>query len=301
MRATGVLVMAYGTPATRGDVAAYYLRIRHGRAPRPEQLADLVRRYDAIGGTSPLAARTADQVRALSEALERYAPGDYDVRFGAKYAAPLIEESAAALVAAGVTRVIGLPLAPHSSSMSTDEYHERAVAALGPDVAYQAVGAWWDAPGFADLMAQRVTGALEVVPPDRRATSEVIFSAHSLPQRIVERGDTYPDQLRTSAEQAARLAGLRHFDVAWQSAGRTEEAWLGPDILQVLRDKRAAGFTDVVICPIGFVADHLEVLYDIDVEAQALAQSLGLNLVRTASLNDDPALIEILVALVAGA
>ncbi|MGC8498612.1 MAG: ferrochelatase [Acidimicrobiales bacterium] len=301
MRTTGVLVMAYGTPATRGDVAAYYLRIRHGRAPRPEQLADLVRRYDAIGGTSPLAARTADQVYALSGALERYAPGDYDVRFGAKYAAPLIEESAAALVAAGVTRVVGLPLAPHSSSLSTDEYHQRAGAALGPDVDYVAIGAWWDAPGFAELIAQRVTTALEVVPPDRRATSEVVFSAHSLPQRILERGDTYPDQLRVSAEQAARHAGLRHFDVAWQSAGRTEEAWLGPDILQVLRDKRAAGFTDVVICPIGFVADHLEVLYDIDVEAQDLARSLGLNLVRTASLNDDPALIEILVQLVAGA
>ncbi len=301
MRTTGVLVMAYGTPATRGDVAAYYLRIRHGRAPRPDQLADLVRRYDAIGGTSPLAARTADQVSALAEALERSAPGDYDVRLGAKYAAPLIEESAAALVAAGVTRVVGLPLAPHSSSMSTDEYHERAAAALGPGVDYRAIGAWWDAPGFAELMAQRVTTALEVVPPDRRATSEVVFSAHSLPQRIVERGDTYPDQLRTSAEQAARLAGLRHFDVAWQSAGRTEEAWLGPDILQVLRDKRAAGFTDVVICPIGFVADHLEVLYDIDVEAQAVAHSVGLNLVRTASLNDDPALIAILVGLVTGA
>ncbi len=298
MRSVGVLVMAYGTPSSREGVAAYYTRIRHGRAPSPEQLADLVRRYDAIGGTSPLAARTTDQVRELAVALERRAPGVYDVCLGAKYEEPLIEDAAAGLRAAGITRVVGLPLAPHSSSMSTDQYHERAAAALGDAIDYRPLGAWWEEPGFADLIAARVLSALEVVPPQRRTTTEVVFSAHSLPQRILVAGDTYPAQLRASAELAARRAGLRHFDLAWQSAGRTDEPWLGPDILQVLRDKRAEGFTDVVVCPIGFVSDHLEVLYDIDVEARAVGQGIGLNVVRTASLNDDPAFIAVLASLV---
>ena len=297
----GVLVMAYGTPSTRDDVAAFYTRIRHGNSPTPELLADLVRRYDAIGGTSPLAQRTMAQVSALDAALAATEPGRFDVRFGAKYEPPLIEDTARALREDGVTSVIGLALAPHSSSMSTTQYMSRARRALGEGVALRAIDAWWDAPGFVELIAGRVSDALATIDAERRPNAEVLFSAHSLPQRILDDGDTYPDQLRESARRVAHTAGLSHWDVAWQSAGRTADAWLGPDILDVLRAKRAAGVRDLVSCPIGFVADHLEVLFDIDVEAQGVAHELGLTLIRTASLNDDPALIAVLADVVRGA
>jgi ferrochelatase len=182
--------------------------------------------------------------------------------------------------------------------MSTEQYMSRARETLGDTVAFIEIGAWYDAPGFLELIAQRVNDALETIPASRHATTEVVFSAHSLPARVVELGDTYPEQLRESAEKAAALAGVTSFDVAWQSAGRTADPWLGPDILVELRDKSAAGFTDVISCPIGFVSDHLEVLFDIDIEAQSIAREVGLNLVRTASLNDDPDFTSILADVV---
>jgi len=295
---TGVLIMAYGTPSTPEVVEAYYTRIRHGRAPTPELLADLVRRYNAIGGTSPLAQRTAAQVAGIAASLERLAPGSYDVRFGSKYEPPLLEEIAASFRNDGFNLVIGLVLAPHSSSMSTDQYMSRAREALGPDIEFVEIGAWYEQPGFLELIARRVNDALATIPQLRRATTEVIFSAHSLPEKILSQGDRYPDQLRDSAQRTADLAGLTHFDIAWQSAGRTADPWIGPDILVVLREKRAAGMTDVVSCPIGFVADHLEVLFDIDIEAQGVAREIGLNLVRTASLNYDPKFVDVLAQVV---
>ncbi len=294
----GVLVMAYGTPSTPDDVEAYYTRIRYGRAPNPELLADLVRRYDAIGGTSPLAQRTADQVAALAAALADSSPGAFDVRFGSKYEPPLLEETAEGFRRDGLSRVVGLALAPHSSAMSTDQYMARAREALGASVELVAVGAWWDHPGFLELIAQRVTEALSTVPAQRLATTEVLFSAHSLPEKILALGDTYPQQLRESARRAAALAGVSRWDVAWQSAGRTADPWIGPDILEVIRQKHAEGVTDLVSCPIGFVSDHLEVLFDIDVEAQGVAEAVGVNLVRTASLNADPRFIAVLADVV---
>jgi len=290
--------MAYGTPSTPEDVEAYYTRIRHGHPPTPELLADLVRRYDAIGGTSPLAERTARQVAGLTTALEQLAPGYFDVRFGSKYEPPLLEVAAESFRHDGFTHVVGLVLAPHSSSRSTDEYMARAKAALGPDLTFTPIGAWYDAPGFLELIAERVNVALATIDPKNLATTEVLFSAHSLPQSILANGDNYPDQLYESAKRAAELAGLKNFDVAWQSAGRTKDPWIGPDILTVLREKRASGVTDIVSCPIGFVSDHLEVLFDIDIEAQGVAKEIGLNLVRTTSLNDDPAFMDVLANVV---
>jgi ferrochelatase len=294
----GVLVMAYGTPSTPKDVEAYYTRIRHGRAPSPEQLADLQRRYNAIGGTSPLAQRSADQVSGIARALEDQRPHGFDVRFGSKYEPPLLETTAETLRADGFDVVVGLVLAPHSSSMSTDQYMSRAQESLGDSVRFVRIGAWWEFPGFLEIIAQRVNDALSCVPDQRRDTTEVIFSAHSLPEKILTTGDTYPEQLRESAERAAALAGVKRWDVAWQSAGRTPDPWIGPDILQVLRDKRALGVTDVISCPIGFVSDHLEVLFDIDIEAQGVAREVGLNLIRTASLNDDAAFMNVLANVV---
>ncbi len=295
---TGVLVMAYGTPSTPEDVEAYYTRIRHGRAPTPELLSDLVRRYNAIGGTSPLAERTAAQVAGLAEALERMAPGAFDVRFGSKYEPPMLEETAASFRDEGFTRVVGLVLAPHSSSMSTLQYMARAKEALGDGVELVEINEWYEAEGFLELIASRVRDALANVPASELPTTEVIFSAHSLPEKILLNGDTYPEQLRDSAKQAARIADVSAWDIAWQSAGRTQDPWIGPDILQVLRQKHAEGVTTIVSCPIGFVADHLEVLFDIDIEAMGVANEIGLNLIRTASLNDDPAFVAILANVV---
>ncbi len=299
MNRVGVLIMAYGTPGSPEAIEPYYTRIRHGRPPTPELLDDLTRRYNAIGGISPLAQRTAAQVDGIRRALEKIAPGKFDVRFGSKYEPPMIEDTAPTFT--DCDRIVGLVLAPHESSMSTQQYMERATAALGSSVEFREIRAWWHEPAFVEFIADRVRSAWDSIPEERRATSEVIFSAHSLPMRILDNGDTYPEQLRASAELAAAAAGISRWDVAWQSAGRTADPWIGPDILEVLRSKRAGGVTDVVSCPIGFVSDHLEVLFDIDIEAQAVAAEVGLHLVRTASLNDDPRFVALLAELVARA
>lgn len=294
---TGVLVMAYGTPSSPEAIEPYYTRIRHGRAPTPELLEDLTRRYQAIGGISPLRERTDAQVAGIREQLETLAPGQFDVRFGSKYEPPLLEEPAASFATDGFTKVIGLVLAPHSSSMSTDQYMDRAASQLN-GVEFVTIGEWWSFPGFAELIAQRVRDALFAIPEERRERALVLFSAHSLPERILANGDTYPDQLRHSAREVAEVVGTSNWDIAWQSAGRTPEPWIGPDILDVLRTKAAEGVTDIVSCPIGFVSDHLEVLFDIDIEAQGVAREVGLNVVRTASLNDDPQFMRLLAEVV---
>jgi len=290
----GVLVMAHGTPSSPAGIEAFYTRIRRGSPPTPELLADLTRRYLTIGGTSPLTERTAAQVVGIGDALEREAPGQFEVRYGSKFEPPLLEEAAESFVREGFEKVIGLVLAPHSSSLSTGQYTSRAKTALGDTIDFVAIDAWYTTPGFLELIAQRVSDALASIPSSRYDTTDVLFSAHSLPLRVLENGDTYADQLTESAEIAASLAGVSNFGVVWQSAGRTADPWLGPDILVALRDERARGMTDVVSCPIGFVSDHLEVLFDIDIEAQSVARDIGLNLVRTASLNDDPAFTSIL-------
>jgi ferrochelatase len=294
---TGVLIMAHGTPASPDDIAAFYTRIRRGHPPDAAQLAELEGRYRAIGGVSPLAERTRAQVAAVRAELERRAPGRYAVAFGAKHTEPLIEKAAAELVAAGHARVVGLVLTPHASSMGSKEYLDRAAKGLGA-MPFVAIDAWYAQPALVKLLASRVTAALDTVTGKAR----VIFTAHSLPERIRESGDTYPEQLAESAELVARRAGLDEWEVAWQSAARTPDPWLGPDIGDVVRRLSTGGSTDaVVVCPIGFVADHLEVLYDLDIEVARVAAEAGLEYVRTASLNDDPAFIEVLADLVTAA
>jgi protoporphyrin/coproporphyrin ferrochelatase len=295
---TGVLLMAHGTPASIEGIAPFYTRIRRGRPPSPEQLAELEGRYAAIGGVSPLTIRTAAQVDAVRATLDAHAPGRYVVSFGAKHTEPLIEEAAALLRAAGVERVIGLVLTPHGSTMGSQEYYERAAAALGP-TPFVPVAPWYAEASLVSTLAARVKEALQSAGAGRIT---VIFTAHSLPERIVEQGDTYPEQLAESARLVAEAAGLDNFLVAWQSAGRTPEPWLSPDVRDVVRSLAADDLADaVVICPIGFVADHLEVLYDLDIEVADLAATLGLGYTRTASLNDDPAFIATLADLIISA
>jgi ferrochelatase len=299
----GVLVMAHGTPASPEEIAPFYTRIRRGRPPSPEQLADLERRYEAIGGVSPLTARTRAQVEGLRAELERRSPGRYLVAFGAKHTEPRIEDAAGSMLGHGVDVVIGLVLTPHGSSMGSGEYLTRAQAALEPGPLFVAVPPWFDQPGLVALLATRVTDALGTLSRAGNAGApEVIFTAHSLPERVRELGDTYPEQLEESARLVAERAGLTSWQVAWQSAGRTPEPWLGPDVRDVVRTVAAEGTHGaVVVCPIGFVADHLEVLYDLDVELAAVAAESDVAFARTASLNDEPRFIAVLADVVEAA
>jgi protoporphyrin/coproporphyrin ferrochelatase len=287
---TGVLVLSHGTPSSRDGVEAFYTAIRHGHPPSPAQLADLQRRYDAIGGTSPLAERTRDQVAGIARALDRRAPGRFVVEGATKYATPRIDDAVEALLDHGVDDVVGLILAPLRAPTSTDQYHERAVTATAGRVPYHPIWSWWHAPGFAELVAARVRDAIAACASEPL----VVFSAHSLPVRVVEAGTDYPGELLGAAEAIALAAGVRDHVICWQSAGRTADAWLGPDVLELLGGLEASAVRDVVVCPVGFVSDHLEVLFDLDVEAAAVARERGIALSRTASLNDDPAFCEIL-------
>jgi len=288
-----VLLMAYGTPRTPEEIEPYYTDIRRGRVPTPNQLADLIARYDALGGTSPLAARTEEQRDGLQAALDAAAPGRYHVALGLKHAEPKIETAVSALAMQGFHHIVGLVLAPHYSSFSIGQYLDRARAAAQPHgITVTGIDSWATEPAFVEFIAADLRAKLATMP----ANTKVLFTAHSLPQRIIDAGDPYPRELRATAEAVAAAVGLgnwANWAIAWQSAGRTPEPWLGPDILQVI-DELAAAEHDadeprgVVVSAVGFVADHLEVLYDLDIEAAQRAAQLGLSFARTACVNADP-------------
>jgi ferrochelatase len=287
----GLVVMAYGTPASPDDIEAYYTHIRRGHAPTPEQLAELTARYQAIGGTSPLAERTEAQRAGLAAALEAAEPGRWAVALGQKHSAPFIEDAVAALATEGVRRIVGLVLAPHYAAASVGQYQERLHAAAAEHgLASAAVDSWHLEPAHLKFLADAVRDGLAALPE----RTKVLFTAHSLPERALV-GDPYPDQLRESAAAVARAVGLDRWagwSVAYQSAGRTADPWRGPDILTVIDDLAASGRADsVLVCPQGFVSDHLEVVYDLDLEAARRAASVGLAFGRTRVVNDDPAVL----------
>ena len=280
--------MAYGTPRSTEEILPYYTDIRRGRVPTPEQLADLTARYDAIGGISPLAARTEAQRDALQRALDTEAPGEYHVQLGLKHAHPMIEESVNDLAQQGFTTIIALVLAPHYSSYSIGQYVGRATeAALPHGITVIGIDSWATEPAFIRFIANDMEQKRSNMP----ARTRVLFTAHSLPQRIIDGGDPYPQELHATATAVATQLNMNEGDdwgIAWQSAGRTPEPWIGPDILAVLQEIADTKSADgVVVSACGFVADHLEVLYDLDIEAQHLAEKLGLAFARTACVNDD--------------
>lgn len=281
----GLIVMAYGTPRSPAEIEPYYLHIRRGRPPTPEQLADLIMRYDAIGGISPLAQRTEAQRAALEAALETEMPGRWRVVLGQKHAAPFIEDAVAELAAEGITEAVGLVLAPHFSGFSVGEYQRRAVeAGVEPGLTMHGIEHWHLDEAYLDFLTDAVAEARSGQPERHK----VLFTAHSLPERVLV-DDPYADELEQSASAVADRLGLPDWGLAWQSAGRTPEPWRGPDILDVMRELAEADATDgVVVCAQGFTADHLEVLYDLDIEAAHLAAELGLSFSRTRSLNAEP-------------
>jgi ferrochelatase len=289
---TAVVLMAYGTPRTPDEILPYYTDIRRGRPPTSEQLADLTARYAAIGGISPLTSRTEAQRVALQTALDRIDDGRYHVVLGLKHAAPFIEQSVDELAAHGFRRIVGLVLAPHYSAFSIGQYLDRLAAAAAPHgIAVSGVESWATEPAFIQFIASDLgttLATLATLPNETR----VLFTAHSLPERILAAGDPYPAQLRSTAECVAAAVGLEDWGLAWQSAGRTPEPWLGPDILQVIDELAADGqIRAVLVSAVGFVADHLEVLYDLDIEAHRRADAHGLAFARTACVNDDPAVM----------
>lgn len=299
---TAVLLMAYGTPRTPAEIEPYYTDIRRGRAPTPEQLADLVARYDAIGGISPLAARTEAQRDALQSALNAIAPDTYEVVLGLKHAAPMIETAVNDLAARGFRHVIGLVLAPHYSSFSIGQYMDRTRAAAEPHgITVTSIDSWATEPAFIDFLAADLRTRLSAMPEN----TKVLFTAHSLPQRIIDAGDPYPNELRSTAEAVATAAGLdswSSWSIAWQSAGRTPEPWIGPDILAVIDDLAASeNASGVVVCACGFVADHLEVLFDLDIEAKKHAEAKGLAFDRTSCVNDNASIMHALAERVVSA
>jgi protoporphyrin/coproporphyrin ferrochelatase len=297
MTRTAVLLMAYGTPRSREEILPYYTDIRRGRPPTPELLEELTQRYEAIGGLSPLAELTEAQRDVLQAALEEHRPGRYQVAIGLKHAHPMIEEAVDGLADSGVTRVIGLVLAPHYSSYSIGQYLGRAREAGAPrGVEVLGIESWATLPEYVEFLAGGVRRALAGLP----ANTKVLFTAHSLPQRIIDAGDPYPQELEATAEAVAAAVGLTRWSgwgIAWQSAGRTPEPWIGPDILAVIDDLAASeAASGLLVCPCGFVADHLEVLYDLDLEARRRAEDRGLAFGRVPVLNADPQVLGALAA-----
>ncbi len=311
---TGVLVMAYGTAEGPEDIERYYTDIRGGHPPTPEHLRELRERYAAIGNVFPLLDTTRAQAHGLVERLN--AAGDLGIfvpYLGMKHARPFIPEAVAAMRADGIERGVGIVMAPHWSGMSVETYIERVQQVLadeGATPAFTFVRRYHDHPAFIDFLAARVEAALGSLSPTAREGAGVIFSAHSLPVRTLADGSQrckycdcdvscrYRDGLQETADLVASRLGLEDYLIAWQSAGRTADPWWGPPIEDVIRQLATEGHTAVVVCSAGFVADHLEILYDLDIEAKGLAEEAGIAFVRTRMPNADPAYLDVLARIV---
>lgn len=310
----GVLVMAYGTADGPEDIERYYTDIRGGRAPSPEHLQELRDRYAAIGNRFPLLDITRAQARGIVAALDDREPRRFRAYVGMKHSPPWIADAVRAMRADGIERAIGIVMAPHWSGMSIPTYEERVEAAVEDGVpAFTFVQRYSDHPAFIALLADRVRAALATLPADRRDAT-VLFTAHSLPVRREPDGTSrclrcadpscaascrYADGLRETADLVAAAAGLVRTGIAWQSAGRTADPWWGPPVEDVIRGLGASGEPAVVVCSAGFVADHLEILYDLDMEARSVAEGAGMAFARTEMPNADPAFLRMLADVVA--
>ena len=287
---TGVLLMAHGTPSSMDAMPEYLRLVLGGRPPSPELVAEMRHNYEAIGGRSPLTDLTMRQAEALRE---RLGP-DIPVAVGMRNWTPLIAPALDGLRAAGIARVVAIPLAPQFSTLSIGKYFAAAAAALTEGMELIRVDSFYQHPLLLEAFAERVR-AVRPGPGD-----EVVFTAHSLPKRVVDEGDSYVAEVAATARGVAARAGIERFRIAYQSAGRTPEPWIGPDVGDFIRERAAAGARSFVVAPIGFVCDHTEILFDIDVQAKAAADAVGASLRRTESLNTSPAFIAMLEDLVRG-
>ena len=288
---TGVLLMAHGTPESLDEMPEYLRLVRGGRPPSPELVEEMRHNYGAIGGQSPLTTITQQQAQALRSLLGPGVP----VAVGMRNWRPFIKDALADLDAAGVDRVIGMPLAPQFSTLSVQKYFDAAGAALPTGMRLEAVRSFATHPLLLEAFAERVREAQPAI------DEHVVFTAHSLPVRVIESGDTYADEVAATARGVAALCGLAGYSIAYQSAGRTPEPWIGPDLSAWIRAGAAEGRRRILVVPIGFVCDHTEILFDIDVQAAGTARDCGVGLRRTASLNTSPTFIAMLADLVQSA
>jgi protoporphyrin/coproporphyrin ferrochelatase len=286
---TAILLMAHGTPSSLDDLPEYLTRVRGGRPASEELAAEIRRNYAAIGGRSPLTDITFRQRDALATRLG----GGVPVVVGMRFWHPYIADAILGLDNSGVTRIVGIPLAPQFSTLSVSRYVDDASLALPPGVTLDCVTSFHAHPRLLGAFAARIREVGGPAPGER-----VVFTAHALPERVVASGDPYVDEVRATAAGVARMAGIDGYDVAFQSAGRTPEPWIGPELNATIRERAAAGVRGVLVVPVGFVSDHTEILFDLDVQAAATASACGVQFRRTPSLNDSVEFISLLEELV---
>jgi protoporphyrin/coproporphyrin ferrochelatase len=289
-----VLLMAHGTPESVDQMPDYLRLVRGGREPSAELIAEMVHNWESIGGRSPLTDITLQQGRALQGQLASDGL-DVSVTVGMRNWRPFIADAMREIEATGARRIVGIPLAPQFSTLSVQKYMDAAKTALPAGTDFTCVRSFHDHPLLIEAFAEKV--ASEKPQPDEA----VAFTAHSIPQRVAATGDPYPSEVATTAKLVAERCGVSSYNTAYQSAGRTPEPWLGPDVSDFVRDRGKAGVRSVLVVPIGFVCDHTEILFDIDVQAAAAAREVGITLRRTQSLNTSPTFIRALAALVARA
>jgi ferrochelatase len=294
----GLLVMAYGGPDNLEEVEPYLMDVRGYRATAPEIVQEVRERYREIGGRSPILERTRAQAQAIESVLNEQEQG-FKAFVGMRHWNPFIKDTLAEMRAEGIDRLVGLVMAPHYSRMSIEAYFKR-IEEANPGMQIARINDWHLLPEYLDALAGRVRAALDRFPESVRDEVPVIFTAHSLPERILEWDDPYPSQLYATMEALAKRLGPRPHEFAFQSAAISNEPWLGPDASEIMKRYAARGSRHVLICPIGFVCEHVEILYDIDIVYQKLAKELGIQLERIEMLNDSPEMVRGLAALVRG-
>lgn len=294
----GLLVMAYGTPYEESDIERYYTHIRRGRRPSEEALEDLRRRYEAIGGISPLAKITENQAYGLAEQLNRIQDDiEFKAYIGLKHIEPFIEDAVQQMNDDGIEEAVSIVLAPHYSTFSVKSYNgraqEKAQELGGPEII--SVESWYQEPKFIDYWVQKVKEVYEAMPEDEREAACLVVSAHSLPEKILQYNDPYPEQLKETAQMIARQAGIEEYAIGWQSEGNTPEPWLGPDVQDLTRDLFEKNqYRAFVYVPAGFVSTHLEVLYDNDHECKVVTDEVGASYYRPPMPDAQPEFIEAL-------
>jgi ferrochelatase len=292
----GLLVMAYGGPNNIDEVEPYLLDVRGYRPTAPEIIHEVRERYREIGGRSPILEQTQAQSAALESALN-VSGKDFKAFVGMRHWHPYIKDTMQEMLDQGIEHAIGLVMAPQYSRMSIGAYYKKIEEASQP-IEFTRIEDWHLLPGYLDALVNRVRAALERFPAEIRSQIPVIFSAHSLPQQILEWNDPYPDQLRATVNAVVQRLGAQPYDFAFQSAAISNEPWLGPDVSELIKRFAEQGQKNLISCPIGFVCEHVEVLYDIDIVFQKLAGSLGVRLERIEMVHTAPEMIDGLAQLV---
>lgn len=298
----GLLVMAYGTPYKEEDIERYYTHIRHGRKPSPEMLEDLRSRYEAIGGISPLAKITEEQAYGLQNRLNEVQDEvEFKAYIGLKHIEPFIEDAVGQMHEDGIEEAVSLVLAPHFSTFSVKSYNERASVTAeklgGPSIT--SVESWYKEPKFIQYWVDKVKDTYQSMSEEERNSACLIVSAHSLPEKILQYGDPYPEQLKETAKLITEKAGITEYALGWQSAGNTPDPWLGPDVQDLTRDLyKEKGYKAFVYIPVGFVAEHLEVLYDNDYECKTVTEEIGASYYRPPMPNARPEFIDVLATVI---